>query len=101
MQLILDQIEVVSLLADIVWWIDWVSDLEHGCWWIKQAKVVHNITLVFGKFSVLIDAEMLSGVLLSENKQEVSKRLAQVHVVIQGSDWRELEVEVPQRQVFQ
>ena len=63
-QLVLNKVEVVGLLAHVVRVVDRVADLQHCVRGIKQAYVYDHIGLVFSKLAVFIDAEMLSGELL-------------------------------------
>lgn len=64
MKLVLDQVEIVGLLADIVWGVNRVCDLEPSAiLTIEQAKVCH--ILVLSKLAILVNAEVLRWILFT------------------------------------
>lgn len=78
MQLVLDEVEIVGLLANIVAHVDWVSDLKHTVGiWRKHAHLRLQVC-VLTELALLIDHKVLGRVLFSEDQQKVRKCLSQV-----------------------
>ena len=106
LQLVLHEVEVVRLLADVVTRVDWVHDLE-ACLatGLEHAQLrlepVRTTRMILRKLARLVDREVCRRELLPEDLQEVGKGAAELLTEYFRIDWRSLQVRTVEREVLQ